>query len=379
MTSRPLKPTIFYRPVVQSSKFLLSSLAFFLAIHLPALAHSPASDMSAAAHNFLTALDSAQKTKAAYAFTNDERFDWHFIPKPRKGLPLKEMTPPQRALAHALLSSGLSHNGFAKATTIMSLEQILYDVEGKGTRPNSPTRDAELYYFTVFGEPGSDLWAWRVEGHHLSLNFVVNKDNVAAITPSFMGSNPAKILEGPRKGLRVLGQEEDLARDFVSSLNDAQRKIAIITNVAPRDIITGNSRKAQPLEPFGLSSTNLTGDQFVKLTKLIDEFVTRYRPEIAASLRSEMHGVTNASFSPDGRWISVSTLNPQLSHIYFAWAGSTEPGQGHYYRIQTQKLLIEYDNTQNDANHIHTVVRDLLNDFGDDLLRAHYEQVPHPK
>jgi hypothetical protein len=335
--------------------------------------------MSDAAHNFLAALESAQKAKATYVFTNDERFDWHFIPKPRKGLPLKEMTPSQRALAQALLSSGLSHSGFAKASTIMSLEQILYDVEGKGTRANSPTRDAELYYFTVFGEPGSDLWAWRVEGHHLSLNFLVNKDTVSSVTPSFMGSNPGKILEGPRKGLRVLGQEEDLARDFVQSLKDEQRKMAIVTNVAPRDIITGNSRKAHSLEPFGLCSTNINGEQVAKLTKLIDEFVTRYRPEIAASLRNEIHGVTSASFNPDGRSISVSTLDSQLAPIYFAWAGSTEPNQGHYYRIQTPRILIEYDNTQNDANHIHAVVRDLLNDFGDDLLRQHYDQVPHAK
>src|SRR5215469_2762629 len=218
----------------QSSIFTF--LLLFALLPGPVRAHSPAQEMSDASNNFLAALDQNQKAKATYEFTNNERFDWHFIPKPRKGLPLKEMTPPQRALAHALLSSGLSHQGFAKATTIMSLEQILFDVEGKGTRSNSPTRDAELYYFTVFGQPGSDMWGWRVEGHHLSLNFVVNKQEVLAVTPSFMGSNPAKILDGPRKGLRVLGQEEDLARDFVHSLTDSQRAVAIITNVAPRDI-----------------------------------------------------------------------------------------------------------------------------------------------
>jgi hypothetical protein len=364
----------------RSPKLKVFNFLLFLALlPCPALAHSPAQEMRDAANNFLAALDDNQKAKATYEFSNDERFDWHFIPKPRKGLPLKEMTPSQRALAHALLSSGLSHRGFAKATTIMSLEQILFDVEGKGTRPNSPTRDAELYYFTIFGQPGSDLWGWRVEGHHLSLNFVVNKQDVVAVTPSFMGSNPGKIMEGPRKGLRVLGAEEDLARDLVNSLNAEQRKIAIITNVAPRDIITGNSRKAKPLKPFGLCSTNLTGDQFAKLTKLIDEFVARYRPEIAQSLHKETGAVTSASFSPDGRSISVSTLDTRHSPVFVAWAGNTEPGQGHYYRIQTQRLLMEYDNTQNDANHIHTVVRDLANDFGDDILSRHYEQVPHAK
>jgi hypothetical protein len=369
-----------YRMANRSDHLRIFNFLLFLELlPCPALAHTPAQEMSDAANNFLAALDDNQKAKATYEFSNDERFDWHFIPKPRKGLPLKEMTPSQRALAHALLSSGLSHRGFAKATTIMSLEQILFDVEGKGTRPKSPTRDAELYYFTIFDQPGSDLWGWRVEGHHLSLNFVVNKQDVVAVTPSFMGSNPGKIMEGPRKGLRVLGAEEDLARDLLKSLSAEQRKAAIITNVAPRDIITGNSRKAKLLEPFGLCSTNLTGDQFAKLTKLIDEFVARYRPEIAQSLHREMGAVTSASFSPDGRSISVSTLDTQHSPVFFAWAGSTEPGQGHYYRIQTQRLLMEYDNTQNDANHIHTVVRDLANDFGDDILSRHYEQVPHTK
>jgi hypothetical protein len=360
---------------ISNSQFSLFTLLLGLAaLPCPTLAHSPAQEMSDAAHNFLAALEPAQKSKATYAFTNDERFDWHFVPKPRKGLPLKEMTPSQRALAHALLSTGLSSSGFAKATTIMSLEQILYDVEGKGTRPSSPTRDAELYYFTVFGKPGPDLWGWRVEGHHLSLNFVINKDNVAAITPSFMGSNPGKILEGPRKGLRVLGGEEDLGRAFVNSLNAEQRKIAIITNIAPKDIVTGNSRTAHSLEPMGLCSTNLSPEQFSKLEKLVAEFVGRYRPEMVGSLSTN---VPLGIHSHDEG--SLTTLHTRLSSLFFAWAGSTESGQGHYYRIQTPRILIEYDNTQNDANHIHTVVRDLLNDFGDDVLAKHYQQVPHTK
>jgi len=321
-----------------------------------ALAHPPAQEMADAANNLLASLNSDQKSKAVYEFSNDERYDWHFIPKPRKGLPLKDMTAAQRALAHALLSSGLSQRGFAKAETIMSLDQILFDLEGKGSRPNSPPRDAELYYFTIFGQPGSDPWAWRVEGHHLSLNFVVNKQEVLAVTPSFFGANPARVLDGPRKGLRVLGQEEDLARDLVHSLTDSQRSIAIITNAAPRDIITGNSRKAQALEPIGIASGVLSDDQRVKLLKLIEEFVDRYRPEVADLFK---------------------TFRP--STISFAWAGGTEPGQGHYYRIQSSRFLIEYDDTQNDANHIHTVVRDLANDFGEDVLRKHYDQVPHSK
>jgi hypothetical protein len=345
----------------------------FCCAHI-AFAHTPAQEMSDAANNFLASLTTEQKAKATYEFTNDERFDWHFVPKPRKGLPLKDMTPAQHALAHALLSSGLSQRGFAKAATIMSLDQILFDIEGKGTRPNSPTRDAGLYFFTIFGQPGADPWGWRVEGHHLALNFVVNKKEVLAVTPSFFGANPARVLDGPRKGLRVLGQEEDLARDFVHSLTPEELKIAIITNVAPRDIITGNSRKAQRLDPLGLSSSALNTDQNAKLMKLTQEFVSRYRPEIADSVLKESRNASQASSSPD-----PSRITHQASEIHFAWAGGTEPGQGHYYRIQTARLLIEYDNTQNDANHIHTVCRDLSNDFGDDVLKKHYQQVPHAK
>lgn len=353
---------------------IFNFLLFLALLPCPALAHSPAQEMSDAAQNFVSALTTDQKGKAVYEFANDERFDWHFIPKSRKGLPLKEMTPPQRALAQALLSSGLSQRGFAKATTIMSLEEILFDIEGKGTRPNSPTRDAELYYFTVFGQPGADPWGWRVEGHHLSLNFVVNKQDVLAVTPSFFGSNPARILDGPRKGLRVLGQEEDLARDFVRSLSAEQRKTAIITNVAPREIITGNSRKAQLLQPFGISSAKLTAPQQEKLWTLIKEFLFRYRPEIAEDMLKKLQ-----TFDDPGTVAIGERGGPRPAPIHFAWAGSIDPGQGHYYRIQHPKFLIEYDDTQNDANHIHTVCRDLANDFGDDVLKKHYEQTPHSK
>src|SRR6266478_8758514 len=152
-----------------------------------ALAHSPAQEMAAAANNLLAALTPEQKGKAVFEFKDDERFDWHFIPKSRKGLPFGEMSSPQRLLAHALLGSGLSQRGYMKATTIMSLEQILYDLEDR-----APHRDANLYFLTVFGQPGKEAWGWRVEGHHLSLNFTVEGEQVLAVTPSFFGANPAK-------------------------------------------------------------------------------------------------------------------------------------------------------------------------------------------
>src|SRR5881296_1100184 len=206
-----------------------------------------AEDMAAAANHFLATLTAEQAAKASYPLEDKERFNWHFIPRERKGLPFKEMAPEQKHLAHALLSTALSHRGYLKASTIMSLEQVLRDLEqGKG-----PARDPELYFVTVFGKPDSKgTWGWRLEGHHLSLNFMLAEGKEISVTPSFLGSNPGEVREGPRKGLRVLAAEEDLARRLVSSLNDDQRKVAIYTNTAPREIITGNDRKARPLTPM---------------------------------------------------------------------------------------------------------------------------------
>src|SRR5712691_4303333 len=307
MSSRPK----FLRPVrlLVCLQLLVSS----------AFAHSPAQEMAAAANNLLAALTPDQKGKAVFEFKDDERFDWHFIPKSRKGLPFGEMSTPQRLLAHALLSSGLSQRGYIKATTIMSLEQILYDLEDR-----APHRDADLYYFTVFGLPGKEIWGWRVEGHHLSLNFAIEGGQVLSVTPSFFGANPARILTGPRKGLRVLGEEEDLARQLVTSLNEEQRKVAIITNSAPRDIITGNGRTARPLEPMGIGSSSLTPSQGELLMSLLREYVLRYRPEIGEAELKDIQGA---------------------GEIHFAWAGGIEPGQGHYYRIQGTNFLMDYDNT----------------------------------
>jgi hypothetical protein len=313
--------------------------------------------MAAAAQHWLAALTPDQRSKATFDINAEERENWHFIPKERKGLTFKDMTPTQRPLAFALISSGLSQRGFVKATTIMSLEQILLELEkGKG-----PTRDPELYYVSIFGTPGgSDTWGWRVEGHHLSLNFTVAGGQDIAVTPSFLGSNPGEVQEGPRKGLRVLGEEEDLARQLVQSLTEEQRKVAIYTNTAPADIITAASRKTSPLSPDGLALSRMNESQKELLLKLIKEYVFRYRSEIA---EADLAKIRKAG----------------TDKIHFAWAGPMERMQKHYYRVQGPTFLLEYDNTQNNANHIHAVWRDFNGDFGEDLLRKHYEQVPHGK
>lgn len=322
-----------------------------LAFRVSSTAHGVADEMADAARNFLNALSKEQRAQATFDLKSEERLNWHFIPKERKGLPIKTMTGDQRALANVLLSSGLSHQGFFKASTIMSLEQILNDMEkGKG-----PTRDPELYFFSVFGKPESHgTWAWRVEGHHLSLNFAISGDDVTA-TPSFMGTNPGEVKEGPRKGLRVLGAEEDLARRLVKSLNAEQKKIAIYTNTAPADIITGADRKARVLEPKGISMDQLNDRQKENLMGIIAEYVLRARPEAIGKKIDE-----------------IGNIEPK--DLHFAWAGSVEPGAGHYYRVQGPGFLLEYDNTQNNANHVHAVWRDLNSDFGEDILGQHYKE-----
>lgn len=313
-------------------------------------AHGPSEEMAEAANRFLEALTPEQREKAVFELKSEERFNWHFIPRARKGLPLKEMTGAQRPLAHALLNSGMSHRGYFKATTIMTLEAILHEMEGG----RGHTRDPELYFFSIFGKPEAHgTWGWRVEGHHLSLNFTVVDGHHVAVTPSFFGSNPAEVRQGPRKGLRVLGPEEDLGRKLVRSLNAEQRRVAIYTNKAPADIITSADRKARLLKPDGLALSKLNKSQSDLLWALIKEYFYRHRPEIA-----------------DGELKNLEQTGPDT--IFFAWAGGTEPGQGHYYRVQGPGFLIEYDNTQNDANHVHAVLRDLKNDFGEDLLREHY-------
>ncbi len=315
-------------------------------------------EMAHAANHLWAALTPEQKAKAGFDFKDEQRLDWHFIPRPRKGLPWKEMTAPQQALAHGLLASGLSTRGYIKAETIMSLEGILQEME-KGS---GPVRDSELYYFSIFGTPGADdgkaPWGWRVEGHHLSLNFTIAGDKGAVGGPTFMGTNPAEVRQGPRKGLRVLGEEEDLARKLVKSLNEDQKKKAVVASEAPKDILSFVVRKAKPLEPAGILAAELSAEQKELLTQLITAYAERLRPELAAQDLAKI-------------------FKAGADKVGFAWAGGFEQGEPHYYRVQGPTFLVEYDNTQNNANHVHSVWRDFDGDFGDDLLRKHYEESPH--
>ena len=309
-----------------------------------------ASVMSDAAKAFLNSLDAEQRARATFQLQDEERFNWHYIPKARKGLPLKDMNAAQKHLAHALLSAGLSQRGYIKAITIMSLDEVLRILEqGKG-----PVRDPEGYFFSVFGEPSeTGTWGYRIEGHHISQNFTVANGKVQG-APSFFGANPAEVREGPRKGLRVLGHEEDLGRALIQSLTAEQKKVAIVSKDAPADILTTNSRKAALNgQPSGIQASKLDAHQKELLQNLLDEYCYNM-PDQVAQVREEQ-------------------IKKAGNNIYFAWAGGEQPGQGHYYRVQSPSFLVEYDDTQNNANHIHTVWRDFDGDFGLDLLKEHYQ------
>jgi hypothetical protein len=308
------------------------------------------SAMAAAGQAFLKSLSSDQRALAVLPFGDDQRQDWHYIPKNRKGIPYKQLDQAQRQLANAFLHTGLSERGFQKASTIMSLESILHDLE----QGNSPTRDSELYYFCVFGEPRtSKPWGWSFEGHHVSLNYTVLDGSSPASTPSFLGAHPAEVQHGARQGLRTLSAEEDVARTLLKSLDGQQRTQALLSQSAPSDILSANSRKADPLSPPGLQANRLAEKQADILMNLLNEYARNMAPEIAAA---RMRKLRSAGFN----------------NLHFAWAGGLEHGQPHYYRIQGPTLLIEYDNIQNNANHIHSVWRDFNGDFGVDVLAEHY-------
>lgn len=342
------------------------SIAAVLVLSRPAplLAHDVAAEMADAASRFFRSLDEEQRAEVSIDFANDKRTAWHYFPSSmleaqggRRGLPIKDMSADQRALAHALLNTALSHRGYLQAMTIMALETILRDLEG-----GNPRRDAEMYHVAIYGKPSAkDTWGWSFEGHHLSVNITLADGTKFSVTPSFFGSNPAVVGSGALEGLEALAAEQKLARELVRSLTDKQKKLAVIADKAPRDIITGADRRvaqSQFQPPQGIPFEELDGKQQEKLLELVRQFTTKYRTAMLDEIARRAPIV-------DGRG------------MHFAWAGSFEPGEGHYYRVQTPHYLFEYDNTQNNANHIHTVWRQFDGDFGEDLLRRHYETSPH--
>jgi len=308
--------------------------------------------MVTAASEFLGALTPEQRARAVFALDNTaERTRFNFVPTEafaRNGLVLREMSEPQRKLAHELLKSGLSDRGYFTYTQIMELEKILKVLE----QPARFERDSDKYFVSIFGTPADKgAWGWRFEGHHISLHFTM-LDGKPLASPTFAGSNPAEVRDGPEKGKRVLGQQEDAGRALLMALDATQRATAMISAVAPNEIVTNNRVDIQPLSPEGIKASAMTPVQREALMRLLDSFVGLMSSDVAADRMARIE--------------SAGTGN-----IAFAWAGGVERGQKHYYRVQGPTFLIEFDNTQNNGNHVHSIWRDFKDDFGRDLLREH--------
>jgi hypothetical protein len=362
-----------------------------------------AAEMASAANGFLAGLTPEQRQQAALPFEGEERLRWNFIPNemfPRKGLMVKAMSEAQREQAHALLKTGLSQKGYLTASAIMDLENVLRAIESAaaasaaaappgtaaqaatppvatapaaGTAPGGANpaagvpaaprqrfaRDPLEYFVTIFGTPSAKgAWGWRLDGHHISLHFTIEDGEAVASSPTFFGTNPAQVMDGPKKGLRLLGAEEDAARALMLSLDDTQRATATIQATPPNEILTANNPVAEPLTPSGISAAAMTPAQRELLVKLLDVYASSMAEDIGADrmARARAAGIENISF---------------------AWAGDTQPGQKHYYRVQGPSFLIEYDNVQNNGNHVHCVWRDFKGDFGRDLLAEHHAAYAH--
>jgi hypothetical protein len=309
--------------------------------------------MRMAAERVLAALPPAAREKVARPFDDRDRTDWHYTPRSRNGVALKELDAQGRDAVHALLKEALSAAGYRKAVNIIELELVLREMETFG----GLMRDPERYHLTIYGAPGKTAaWGWRFEGHHLSLNFTLAGDHMAVDTPSFFGANPANVPRGPRAGQRVLAAEEDEARALLVSLTDVQRREAVFDTRTYGDIVTSNSAKADPLQPVGIAAAQLSEAQRAQLMKLIEVYAGNFEPGLA---EARMGRVREGG----------------IDRIRFGWAGAVERGKQHYYRVQGPLFLIEYDATQDGGNHIHSVWRDFDGDFGRDLLRQHYESV----
>lgn len=304
-----------------------------------------------AASRFLLSLDDGQRRKAMIAFDSGNRLDWHYIPRSRPGLALGEMRADQADAARALFASVLNQRGLELLNGVRLLEGVLREQQGS-------FRDPDRYYVSVFGTPARFPWGWRFEGHHLSLNVALPTAGHIAVTPFFTGAHPATVRDGPHRDFRLLGASEDLARQIIAGLNDRQRRAAIIADRSFGEIVASPQRERDLGAPRGLLLGEMTGPQRTLVEALMDGFLGTLAPDLLARQKQRI-------------------LEQGLPSFRFAWAGSLAPGEAHYFRVHGPATLIEHDNTQNGANHIHAVWRDLVADFGGDALADHYRQQQH--
>ncbi len=304
-------------------------------------------EMAGCANAFVASLDEKQKEQACFPFQSEQRENWGFVPRARKGLPLEQLNDQQTVLVRGLLKTALSDPGLKKVDTIMALEAFLGEIE---KRPEF--RNPKAYFTSIFGKPsGTGSWAWRFEGHHLSLNYTVVEGKTVSVTPSFFAANPSEIvIEHKMKGTRPLHAEEDLARALALTLKESGKDV-VFSEKPPGEILTSEDRKVKQLDLVGIQASEMTAAQQTALMELIAEYANRHRKELADK--------------------DLKNIKADMTNLRFGWAGSLKRGEPYYYRIQGTAFLVEVANVQNKGNHIHAVWRDSANDFGRDLLSDH--------
>jgi hypothetical protein len=339
----------------------MRSLSFILITCLAA-ACSRGQSISSTARNFIATLSNDQKKETLFPFDSEERYSFHYFPiNDRKGLPLDKMSEPQKKAAMSLLSACVADNTVKKINDIIELENILKVLENR--KADDHFRDPGKYHIAIFGEPGDNsIWGWRFEGHHVSFHFSTRDNSLVAATPGFLGANPAIVPDGPQKGKEILKDEKQLAFRLLKSLSAEQINKTVFSDRAPDDIVTRIDRKAMINEATGVLYKDMTEAQQKTFIELIQLYVHRYKKDFADQMMKEIR-------------------DAGLQNLRFAWAGdkNVEIGHAHYYRIVGPTVIIEYDNTQNNANHVHTVVRDLKRDYGGDQLLEHYKTGHHAK
>ncbi|WP_091866331.1 DUF3500 domain-containing protein [Pricia antarctica] len=332
--------------------------AAFTMVCLFLLGKAEAQDISKKANAFLQTLSQELKEKTLFTLEDEERYNMNYVPMPREGVTFHDFDETQKRAALDLLKACLSKQGYEKTLEIRSLENVLRTIENDDNdkMPDGrPRRDPLNYHFCIFGTPSpTEVWGWRFEGHHISLNFTSDDGKIVSATPTFLGSNPGIVKEGDSRGKQVLKKESMLGFALVNSLTADQLKIAKFSEEAPPEIITANHREAGDIEKEGIAYGKLDQAQKKTFMKLLQVYVGNYIFDFSETLMAKIE-------------------KAGIENLHFAWAGSLKEGKAHYYRIHGPMLLIEFDNTQNDANHMHTAVRDLTNDFAEDILKRHYE------